>query len=182
VNGKNVFAVLHYEGAPNADPTVSPGQASGVQLQEFQLHALENPGAPGGSGPADHVIDLKFGRGKTANDTLFWEINGIQYQSPDLPTLLEILNGARKESDFTRPEHTFVLKRDEIVELHVHGSANGHGKLHFEFAYPTHRLILFSQSIHSIVGLVSDTCRRLPFTLLQSMDTPLMSLRAGRAL
>jgi iron transport multicopper oxidase len=129
VNGNNVFAVLHYDGAPNADPTAAPGQASGVQLQEFQLHALENPGAPGGSGPADHVIDLKFGR-DVVNNNLEWEINGISYKSPNLPTLLEILNGARKESDFAPSEHTFVLKKDEIVELHIHGSANGHGKLH----------------------------------------------------
>jgi iron transport multicopper oxidase len=127
VDPDNVYAVLHYAGAPDADPTTAPGGANGVKLEEYQLHPLD-PGAPGGSAPADHVIDLNFGTDKDADDRFEWEINGISYKSPDLPTLLKVLNGARVESDFTPSEHTFVLQRDEIVELHIHGSANGHSQ------------------------------------------------------
>jgi hypothetical protein len=31
VNGDNVFAVLHYAGAPDADPKAQPGKASGTK-------------------------------------------------------------------------------------------------------------------------------------------------------
>ncbi len=62
MNGDNVFAVLHYEGAPDADPTGAPDFAAkkNNQLQEHLLVPLFNPEAPGGAGPADHSIDLKF--------------------------------------------------------------------------------------------------------------------------
>jgi iron transport multicopper oxidase len=52
--------------------------------------------------------------------------NGIQYLSPTVPTLLKIINGATVDADFTIPEHTIVLAHNEIVEIHLHGSANGH--------------------------------------------------------
>ncbi|TFK37392.1 laccase 16 [Crucibulum laeve] len=123
---KNVYAVLHYSGAPDAEPT-TPADV-GVQnlLQEYQLAALENPGAPGGSAPADRVIDLDFGR-SVINNKLEWTINGVQYQSPDLPTLLNIIaNNFTVESDFSQPEHTSVLNFNDVVELRIHGSANGH--------------------------------------------------------
>lgn len=62
VDGDNVFAVLHYEGAPDADPTEDPLVAfkKGDELEEHLLVPLFNPEAPGGAGPADHVIDLEF--------------------------------------------------------------------------------------------------------------------------
>lgn len=56
----NVYAVLHYQGAPDAEPTTQASQSVQNLLQEYQLAALENPGAPGGSAPADRVIDLQF--------------------------------------------------------------------------------------------------------------------------
>jgi iron transport multicopper oxidase len=56
-----------------------------------------------------------------------WTINGIRYESPDLPTLLNIIaNNFTTESQFSTSEHTFVLNRNEIVELQIHGSADGH--------------------------------------------------------
>ena len=51
--------------------------------------------------------------------------NGIQYHSPSTPTLLQILGGATNPGDFTTSEHTLVLNHNEIVEIHLHGSANG---------------------------------------------------------
>lgn len=57
---KNVYAVLHYQGSPDAEPTTKADDGVQNLLQEFQLAALENPGAPGGSAPADRVIDLNF--------------------------------------------------------------------------------------------------------------------------
>ncbi|KAJ7866987.1 laccase 17, partial [Mycena olivaceomarginata] len=125
LNKDNVKAILRYAGAPAQDPVTSAISApvalknggSANPLQEFQLATLINPGAPGGSAPADHVIDLDFGT--------TWEINGIVYTPPDLPTLLKIMNGATTASDFNVSEHTFILTQNEVVELRVHGSNHG---------------------------------------------------------
>jgi len=55
-----------------------------------------------------------------------WTINGIKYIPPDLPTLLNIIaNNFTVESDFTTSEHTFVLNRNDVIELDIHGSLNG---------------------------------------------------------
>ncbi|KAJ6564493.1 laccase 16 [Mycena capillaripes] len=121
VDKSNVKAILRYAGAPVADPTSVVGpvalKGGGDMLQEFQLATLINPGAPGGSGPADKTFDLKF--------DAIWEINGIVYTPPDLPTLLKIINGATVASDFNVSEHTLILSPNEVVEVHIHGSDHG---------------------------------------------------------
>ncbi|KAJ7018209.1 laccase [Mycena alexandri] len=129
VDKQNVKGILRYAGAPIADPVtsalVSPvalknGGSAGM-LQEYQLATLINPGAPGGSAPADHVIDLDF----DAAGNGIWEINGVVYTPPDLPTLLKIINGATVASDFNVSEHTFILTPNEVVELRIHGADHG---------------------------------------------------------
>ncbi|KAJ7165684.1 laccase 17 [Mycena crocata] len=124
----NVKAILRYAGAPVADPDTSsnvilplPEKGGGSVLQEFQLQTLINPGAPGGRAPADHVIDLDF----NAAGKGVWEINGITYVPPNLPTLLTIINGGTTASAFNTSEHTFILVQNEVVELRIHGSQHG---------------------------------------------------------
>ncbi|KAJ7253449.1 laccase 17 [Mycena rebaudengoi] len=117
----NVKAILRYAGAPIADPTNKFALLKTNELEEYKLKTLIDPGAPGGSAPADHVIDLDFGTAGKGE----WEINGIVYTPPTLPTLLKIINGATTADNFTSPEHTFILAQDEVVELRIHGSANG---------------------------------------------------------
>lgn len=148
VDTKNVFAVLHYIGAPGAEPNTQADQGAQNLLQEFELAALINPGAPGGNAPADRSIDLDFGM-EVKNGRLMvslanlsqvicaylsslisfsiqWEFNGISYLPPDLPTLLNIIaNGFSSPDNFTTTEHTFVIDRNEVVELVIHGSPNG---------------------------------------------------------
>ncbi|KAJ7075747.1 laccase [Mycena belliarum] len=123
VDKTNVKAILRYSGAPVVDPRTSQlALQKGVPpLQEFQLQTLINPGAPGGDAPADRVIDLDF----DAASCIVWEINGIPYVPPSLPTLLKVINGATLESDFTTPEHTFVLEPNQVVELRIHGADHG---------------------------------------------------------
>ncbi|KAJ7583561.1 laccase [Mycena floridula] len=123
----NVFAVFHYEGAPDADPKAKPDlSAKGVLLEEFQLRPLDNAPAPGGSAPADHVIDLKFGE-DTSTGVNHWFINDISYVPPQFPTLYNIMeNNFTMASQFTVDEHTFVLAANETVELVIHGADHGH--------------------------------------------------------
>jgi len=90
-------------------------------LQEFMLATLVDPGAPNGANPPDQVIDLKF---NAAGDGI-WEINGIVYTPPTLPTLLKIINGATVVSDFNISEHTFILQKNQVIQLNIHGSDHG---------------------------------------------------------
>ena len=64
VDTDNVFAVLHYSGASSSEPTTQAKLPGGTLLEEYNLKPLVNPGAPGGSGNADHVIDLSFANSK----------------------------------------------------------------------------------------------------------------------
>ncbi|KAJ7141362.1 laccase 16 [Mycena epipterygia] len=106
----NVKAILRYQDAPIQEPTTATSVVT-----------LINPGAPGGDAPADHVIDLSFGTAGSGT----WQINNIVYTPPSLPTLLNIINGGAYDSNFTKAEHTFILKADEVVELRIHGAAHG---------------------------------------------------------
>ncbi|KAJ7155816.1 laccase [Mycena filopes] len=90
-------------------------------LQEYLLKTLINPGAPSGDAPADHIIDLQFGTAGSGT----WQINNIVYTPPSLPTLLNMINGGFYDANYTTAEHTFILQPDEVVELRIHGSANG---------------------------------------------------------
>ncbi|KAJ6452315.1 laccase 17 [Mycena vitilis] len=123
VDANNVKAILRYQGAPEADPTTNALVAP-VALKDrtllIRLQTLVNPGAPGGDAPADHVLDLKFNAVCSV-----WEINGIVYTPPTLPTMLKIFNGATVASDFNVSEHTFILNDNEVVELNIHGADHG---------------------------------------------------------
>lgn len=115
VDATNVFAVLHYDGAPDAEPTTEQGTAIGTALVEENLHALINPGAPGGSDPADVVVNLAIGR-TTINGSAAFTFNGVQYKSPSLPTLLQILaNNATTDADFGTSEHTLTLPFNKTI-------------------------------------------------------------------
>ncbi|QRV94974.1 Multicopper oxidase [Ceratobasidium sp. AG-Ba] len=127
----NVFAVLRYAGAPNAEPTTEQGTAIGTRpLVEENLHPLINPGAPGGSNPADVVVNLALGR-STVNGTPAFTFNNIRYQSPSLPTLLKIMaNNATTDADFSTSEHTITLPMNKTIELAFTGGANHPIHLH----------------------------------------------------
>ncbi|ELU39444.1 laccase-1 [Rhizoctonia solani AG-1 IA] len=124
----NVFAVLHYEGAPNAEPTTEQGTAIGTALVEENLHALINPGAPGGSAPADVSLNLAIGR-STVDGILRFTFNNIK--APSLPTLLKILaNGASNNADFATSEHTIVLPHNKIIVCHKISSSSADHPIH----------------------------------------------------
>ncbi|EUC56627.1 oxidorectuctase, putative [Rhizoctonia solani AG-3 Rhs1AP] len=126
----NVFAVLHYNGAPNAEPTTEQGTAIGTALVEENLHALINPGAPGGSAPADVSLNLAIGR-STVDGILRFTFNNIKYEAPSLPTLLKILaNNASTNADFGTNEHTLVLPHNKVIELNITGGADHPIHLH----------------------------------------------------
>ncbi|KAJ7160001.1 laccase 17 [Mycena crocata] len=122
--------------ATTTTPTSNSGSGSGgsgggsgsggggnkaVPVEEYMLKTLINLDTAGGDAPADHVIDLQFGTAGSGT----WQINNIVYEPPRLPTLLNIINGGFWDANYTKPEHTFILKADEVVELRIHGAAHG---------------------------------------------------------
>ena len=130
VDASKNYAVLRYSGAPNADPTTTPGSASGIKLQEVAVVPLENPGAPGlpYNGGVDRMFNLAFTltSGDGVSTGLAWKINGKQYQSPSVPTLLKILSGATNDGDFDPTENALVIRSGETVEINITGINNPH--------------------------------------------------------
>lgn len=128
----NVNAVLRYDGAPLVEPTSTPPALSGTALDESLLVPLDNAPAPGDAyiGGADKVFNLTFTASDDATLGFGFQINGVRYQSPDVPALLQILYGARNDSDFSTSEDTHVIKRGDVVEINITGPPNHPFHLH----------------------------------------------------
>ncbi|KAG1895235.1 laccase [Suillus fuscotomentosus] len=114
-------AILRYQGAPIADPT-TVYTASKNQLNETDLHALINPGAPGipGYGKADINLNLSV---KNSNGSFY--VNNVTFQSPTIPVLLQILSGAREPSELLPEGNVIVLGANKVVELTLTTSGPG---------------------------------------------------------
>ncbi|KAJ6592846.1 Cupredoxin [Mycena capillaripes] len=104
--------ILRYKGAPAQEPTGPMTQGPAVQnpLQEVNLHPLFPIPAP------EPDFNLTFVTDMPVNQTV-WTINGIQYQSPVVPTLVKILDGADSAADFNASENTFVFPANKVIQI-----------------------------------------------------------------
>ncbi|KAJ7464445.1 Cu-oxidase-domain-containing protein [Mycena latifolia] len=104
--------ILRYDGADIAEPTgpMTLGPEDPIPLNEWELTPLVPIPAP----PFD--IELTFLTSMTVNKTQ-WNINNISYISPEVPTLLKILEGAQSQADFNETENTFVLPANKVVQV-----------------------------------------------------------------
>ncbi|KAG2035339.1 laccase [Suillus americanus] len=109
----NGSAILRYIGAPTADPTTVNAPSTNP-LQETNLHALINPGAPGISeyGKADINLNLEV-----SVTGLKFYVNNVTFQSPTIPVLLQILSRARDASQLLPTGSVYVLEANKVVEL-----------------------------------------------------------------
>lgn len=118
-------AILRYSGAPVADPTSSPTISSTLglnTLQEWNLHALTNPAAPGNAtlgflGGADVNINLALAFTGTT-----YTINGESFIPPSVPVLLQILSGAQTATDLLPAGSVYVLPKNKVIELTIPSS------------------------------------------------------------
>ncbi|KAF8551377.1 laccase [Imleria badia] len=127
--GQNM-AILRYEGAPNQDPTSSPGPYE-LSFDEGSLHPLINPGAPGipEIGKAD--VNLQIAPGFNAEG--YFTFGNVSFVYPSVPVLLQILSGARHPSQFLPNGSVYELPRNKVVEISFPNFALAPG-----FPHPIH--------------------------------------------
>ncbi|KAG6845382.1 hypothetical protein H0H87_010097 [Tephrocybe sp. NHM501043] len=111
-------AILRYRGAPHADPTTTSALSN--PLLETNLHPRENPGAPGGSAPADVQLNLNI-----AFANAQFKINNATFVPPTVPVLLQILSGARLAKDLLPAGSVYTLPPNQVVELSIPGGSVG---------------------------------------------------------
>ncbi|KAG6831709.1 hypothetical protein H0H87_004366 [Tephrocybe sp. NHM501043] len=120
-NGRN-SGILRYIGAKEEDPTTDG--ISTQPLNEDDLQSLINPKPPGKPelGGADIVVPIV----QTWHDEQqVFDVNGVTYQSPGVPVLLQILNGKYDAADLMPNGSVYKLKPNSSVELHIHGVDRG---------------------------------------------------------
>ncbi|KAJ3740718.1 laccase [Lentinula detonsa] len=119
-NGVN-SAILRYIGAPDEDPTTSqPPSSEVVVFREGDLHPLENPGAPGEPYPggADLVLNLTLGFDP---DKVLFSMNGVVFEPPTVPVLLQILSGAKHAQDLLPKGGVYTLPPNKVIEINLFG-------------------------------------------------------------
>ncbi|KAJ7152137.1 laccase [Mycena filopes] len=111
------LAILRYVGAPAVEPTTV--NVPGAKLDDSLMHPIASEG-PGnlGSGPADLAVVLNIAQPNAP----FFDINGISYQSPSLPVLLQLLSGASKPQDFIPSEQLILLQPNKIIDITIPGT------------------------------------------------------------
>ncbi|KAJ8087783.1 laccase, multicopper oxidase, benzenediol:oxygen oxidorectuctase [Marasmius tenuissimus] len=111
-------AILRYVGAPVREPAESSWKPS-KWLDERDLHPLENPGAPGRPVPGgvDHKVNLDF---STSGDEFM--INGVKFESPSLPVLLQVLSGAVKPDEILPRGSVYQLPPNKTIEITMTGA------------------------------------------------------------
>ncbi|KAJ7764385.1 laccase-1 [Mycena metata] len=111
------LAILRYVGAPAVEPTTV--DVPGAKMDDSLMHPIASEG-PGklGSGPPDFAMVLNIG----TTNAPFFDINGISYQSPSLPVLLQLLSGASKPTDFIPSEQLILLPSNSIIDITIPGT------------------------------------------------------------
>ncbi|KAJ3918334.1 laccase [Lentinula edodes] len=119
-NGVN-SAILRYVGAPEEEPQTSQPLSSDVMIfREGDLHPLENPGAPGNPYPGGADLVLNFTLGFDAEMVLF-SMNGVVFESPTVPVLLQILSGAHHAQDLLPKGGVHTLPPNKVIEINFFG-------------------------------------------------------------
>ncbi|OAX32948.1 laccase [Rhizopogon vinicolor AM-OR11-026] len=113
-DGGQNSAILRYNGAPVAEPTTSAPAVAQNPLEEWNLHTLINPGAPGIPGYGNADINLYL---VAANVNGSFQVNGTSFVPPSVPVLLQILSGAQDATQLLPSGSVIVLEANKVVEL-----------------------------------------------------------------
>ncbi|KAL0568359.1 laccase, multicopper oxidase, benzenediol:oxygen oxidorectuctase, partial [Marasmius crinis-equi] len=118
-NGGINSAILRYVGAPEAEPTTDFRASNLLKESDLHPHASENPGAPGEPFPGgvDHAVHLHF---STSSD--HFAVNDVEYVSPELPVLLQVLSGAVTAPQSLMPQGSvYELPSNASIEVSMSG-------------------------------------------------------------
>ncbi|KAG1743114.1 laccase [Suillus lakei] len=119
-------AILRYKGAPEEDPTSSPGPFV-LPFNEAKLASLMNIPAPGVPGIGNADISLNLVSNNVNN---LFTINNVSYHSPPTPVLLQMLSGAQHPSDLLPIGSVYELRPNQVVEISIPFSATALGGPH----------------------------------------------------
>ncbi|KAG2742572.1 multicopper oxidase [Suillus brevipes Sb2] len=165
-------AILRYVGAPQVEPA-TVNATSTNPLQETNLHALINPGAPGipGYGNADINLNLQVSVDNASN----FLINNVTFTPPTVPVLLQILSGTQDPTQLMPNESVIILEANKVVELtlsttgpggphpiHLHGHSfdvvQSAGNSTFNYANPVRRDVVSAGSLgqQMVIRWVTD--------------------------
>nr|GAT59722.1 laccase [Mycena chlorophos] len=125
-NGVN-SAILRYSGAKAVDPTTQQSKCN-KPLIETDLHPLVPTPVPGlpHPGGADVTINLNIGADLSQSPPVF-SMNGVQYEPPTVPALLQILSGAQQASQLLPTGSYFSLPSNKVIEISIPGSGDPTG-------------------------------------------------------
>ncbi|KAH9008532.1 laccase C [Lactarius hengduanensis] len=115
--GTNV-AILRYRGAIPRDPSPDPTRnipASVLPLKETDLHPLVPTPVPGSPIPGGADVNMNLDSQEGLGRFL---VNGVPFESPNAPVLLQILSGARMP-DLLPKGSIFELGRNQSVEVSI---------------------------------------------------------------
>jgi iron transport multicopper oxidase len=111
--GNTSTAILRYLGVPEDYPKdrTTPNQNP---LNETFLHPLVNDSARLLQPEADVKLNLVLGKNESNCNFL---INDVQYTSPSVPVLLQILSGAVSPSELEPKGSVYTLPKDKVIEI-----------------------------------------------------------------
>ncbi|KAI9450837.1 laccase [Lactarius psammicola] len=123
----NNLAILRYAGAPAANPTVDPTvnvPVSTLPLVETNLHPLVSAPVPGN--PVPGGADININLDVVIDFSIFkFRVNGVVFEPPSIPVLLQILSGKKSASDLLPAGSIYALEPNKSVELTIPAGAVG---------------------------------------------------------
>ena len=119
-DGNRNLAILRYAGAAKVDPSTT--STANKPLNEYDLHSLQHPFAPGlpFQGGADVAINLVTGVDLA---TLHFTMNGVPFIPPTAPVLLQILSGTQNAQDLLPKGSVYALPRNKVIEITLPGTS-----------------------------------------------------------
>ncbi|KLO10981.1 type-2 Cu-depleted laccase [Schizopora paradoxa] len=121
-------AILRYDGADDCEPQSAP-TPNGIVLNEADLEAFNNPGAPGAPYPGGADVNINLLHGfdpKTGN----FLIHNATFVAPSMPVLLQILSGKSTPEDLLPKGSVIPLPANKTIEISMPGGGNHPFHLH----------------------------------------------------
>ncbi|PCH44576.1 multicopper oxidase [Wolfiporia cocos MD-104 SS10] len=113
------LAILRYVGAPAEDPNTTE-TTSVNPLFEPNLHALDNPAAPGSPYPGGADVNILLDFTFNGTDDRFY-VNDYTFVHPTVPVLLQILHGSYTAQELLPEGSVYTLPPNKTVEISMPG-------------------------------------------------------------